>query len=152
MAPAGAVSKPFAAEELNNASLLCERGDLLIKHHERLREAEGCFKKVSARAALLACARPVLLTRGWRGPARPSPSHGGFRTTNARRTCASPATSALPTSVRDLHVRALSLDSRVPACCSLGARAPRAARLFRTALPRHPRSSQRAILDALWRA
>jgi hypothetical protein len=37
----------FAAEELKNASLLCERGDLLIKHHERLSEAEGCFKKVS---------------------------------------------------------------------------------------------------------
>ena len=45
----------FAAEELKNASLLCERGDILIKHHERLSEAEGCFKKVSPLLLGAAC-------------------------------------------------------------------------------------------------
>jgi hypothetical protein len=102
----------FAAEELKNASLLCERGDLLIKHHERLSEAEGCFKKVSSMqldAARGSRTRDVCVARvcvcvsvcvnlsiylSCGCATRPSPSHDGSRMTAARRTCASPATSA----------------------------------------------------------
>jgi hypothetical protein len=47
------------AEELRNADLLRERGDLMIKQNERLDEAEACFKKVPSPFLLV----PSLLVR-----------------------------------------------------------------------------------------
>jgi len=36
----------FAVEELRNADLLRERGDIIMAHQRCLVEAEGCYKKV----------------------------------------------------------------------------------------------------------
>ena len=54
-------------EELRNANLLRERGDLLIQRVENLDEAETCFKKV--------CPLPIqffLFTIFWQQSAVPS--------------------------------------------------------------------------------
>ena len=38
--------KAFAQEELRNANLLRERGDILIQSNVDLAQAQGCYKKV----------------------------------------------------------------------------------------------------------
>lgn len=38
--------KAFALEELRNANLLRERGDILIQGNVDLAQAQGCYKKV----------------------------------------------------------------------------------------------------------
>lgn len=94
----------FTVEELRNADLLRERGDLLIKQNERLGEAEEYFKKVLSPSlgASVACAvfgRQLCVADRCVRVSRHLALPGVFRTTIGQPTCVSHATSALLTSV-----------------------------------------------------